>query len=128
MASSIQPTAGGSLTQDSLALDDDRTGQAVIQAMKKLQNILHKYMPLRREPGKHVFLGIELVIEDQEEKPFNMIGYILMAAQIIGKWENVIGEEHKARIRKQFLKIVMYGLDKFSRRAQSVTVHAGYAY
>ena len=87
-------------TQASTAPEDDRTAQATLQAMKRLQSVLHKYMPLHREPGQHVFRGLDLVVHDHEEKPFKLIGYILMAAQMLEGWEKIVGETQKQRIRK----------------------------
>ena len=70
------------------------------KAMERLASALKPYMPLHRQPGKWVFENSELIIQSEEEKPFNAIGTILMATRILSIWEKLIGESLGSRIGK----------------------------
>ncbi|KAL9098569.1 MAG: hypothetical protein Q9163_005803 [Psora crenata] len=100
MAVSIPSSSDIANMQASVVSDSDSTSQATTQAMKMLHTVLHKYMPLHREPGKHVFRGVELVVHEHKDKPFNAIGYIVMAAQMLEAWEKVVGDEYKRKIEE----------------------------
>ena len=83
--------------------DVARFHAAAGQAMHILRSAVCPYLPLDRHPWKQSFMGFDLVNHNRVEKPFNDVGIILMAAQLVKTWEKAVADDLKAKIGKCFL-------------------------
>ena len=59
---------------------------------------MQSYLPLKRDLGKYTFAGVDLVNHSDESKPFNAIGHVVFAVNLIEEWEKSIESSLKTKI------------------------------
>ena len=92
-------TSSDEAAENGCATNSGQSRQSVLdRAFLLLSQKLQPHLPLNRSPGQHTFKSVDLVDHDQEEKPFNEIGLVLFAAEVIENWGNVIDSSLKTRI------------------------------
>ena len=111
-AQTPQPDAHDTLVEEKEpsatdALENWMTLKDMGRAMERLKSVLKPYLPLHRQPGKWHFQGADLVLQDEEEKSFNDVGYVLLAARTLSIWEKVVGEKLRSRIGKIFFLLAV---------------------
>ncbi|KAG8533175.1 uncharacterized protein KY384_001958 [Bacidia gigantensis] len=93
-ASSPDAPLSTSEEQDS----NDTAREPFTKAVALLCEFLKPYLPVQRESGRNVFEGAELVEHELEGKPFNYLGHIVMATELLKSWERHVEDGLKQRI------------------------------